>query len=442
MKTSYKMKGNIDFIIYLIKLRKKDFVFFLLDLAIFSIAIYEVILNQFSSLISAILIFVFIKVIYNLIKLSIKLKNFFGDPDFKFQTSSNFYVPDFGMIKIDEIDCSSEEAKYKFEKLKIRTKDIDNYILFSHLFNSELIKKESNIIFSRAKRRNIRKFIIQNREILINLLKAKYYESRLKKVFTNDKKLCLSTDIDLTTRTVTCHKAGYFDSFLTNEISTMRLVKYGSEEIVTDGSTYFPLTIRDKKNVCIKNISDSNMNNHIGISTIAFTSDNYFQFWRQSNYSQIGSGLLTATGSGSCNFEDIQGDSFLKTIKFSMERELIEESNQKKKSNFDKSHIQGTKILGYFRWLNRGGKPEFVGVTKLTISHNLLFPDLMETYQPTALENNGLYLVNDFEELKIFFEKIKVNEKLSVPLSVILRFLNELFEKNPTELRTFLFNKS
>ena len=42
-----------------------------------------------------------------------------------------------------------------------------------------------------------------------------------------------------------------------------------------------------------------------------------------------------------------------------MERELCEEANIQPKN------IVRTEIIGYFRWIDFGGQPEFVGITKL-----------------------------------------------------------------------------
>ena len=41
------------------------------------------------------------------------------------------------------------------------------------------------------------------------------------------------------------------------------------------------------------------------------------------------------------------------------------------------------RLLGYFRWVRRGGKPEFVGLAKTAITAAYLLPDPTEVDEPT-----------------------------------------------------------
>ncbi|MFP3361451.1 hypothetical protein R0K17_29525, partial [Planococcus sp. SIMBA_143] len=68
---------------------------------------------------------------------------------------------------------------------------------------------------------------------------------------------------------------------------------------------------------------------------------------------------------------------FRSTIEFSMKRELWEE-NGGKAHKIGIEEFAETKLLGFFRWLKRGGKPEFVGISKLRCTLDELTPDLNE----------------------------------------------------------------
>ena len=64
----------------------------------------------------------------------------------------------------------------------------------------------------------IRRHIKQHRRELIPFLNFKIRDSVSNgKTFVNEKKLCLSSDIDIKRNLVVCHEGTYFDSFLTNE---------------------------------------------------------------------------------------------------------------------------------------------------------------------------------------------------------------------------------
>src|SRR5690606_28384422 len=118
----------------------------------------------------------------------------------------------------------------------------------------------------------------------------------------------------------------------------------------------------------IPDIKGSNMANHVGISTLAVTRDGQLLVWNQDGRAQHSRNQLAPTGSGSCDWKDFEatrgageGNTLMQVVLRAMERELREESS-----------LQGvadaritSRVLGYFRWMNRGGKPEFVGISRV-----------------------------------------------------------------------------
>ena len=121
-------------------------------------------------------------------------------------------------------------------------------------------------------------------------------------------------------------------------------------------------------------LSESRLANAIGVSTLALTKDRRLVLaWQQPEGEAGPGGLAAPAGSGSVDLVDVDdippGAKLTDFISSAMRRELMEESH------LSPSHLGKTRVLGYFRWLNRGGKPEYVGLTELTVSSD----DLVDT---------------------------------------------------------------
>ena len=170
----------------------------------------------------------------------------------------------------------------------------------------------------------------------------------------------------------------YFDGLITHEAfrsSLLQRIHNDNEKTVAANLTNsFPIRTFNEQ-VFLSPMPISNISNHIGITTIAITLDKKIVIFKQGQNQVIGSGSYVASGSGSMDAEDINCSNtesdLLFPIKYAMARELAEESGvdmEKEKEN--KAQItqfaQSTYVTGFFRWVNRCGKPEFVGVTKLT----------------------------------------------------------------------------
>jgi len=200
-----------------------------------------------------------------------------------------------------------------------------------------------------------------------------------------------------------------------------------SSEIIRDASKFFPIDQDNNGKMRLKDISSSLANNHIGISTLGITKDNYLVIWKQNHKNQVVEGQFVSTGSGSCDYADIHFDrnqkmSLPDTIKYAMERELKEENKLG-----ESAEIRETIVLGFFRWLSRCGKPEFVGVSYLNNVLNDLIPNTNEVFHKEQ------FYFNDNEELVEKIDEIfGSNLPLSVPLQVNLKLLKQYLKKNPT----------
>jgi len=278
---------------------------------------------------------------------------------------------------------SEKELRHSYASIKIESKRDTIYVIHSEKVNNALAKNEIKTIkINKNGFEQIWTRINKRKNILLPFLTHQYFYSlREGKSFFNEEKLCLSCDIEIGNPEIICHKGSYFDSFLTNERYGKYLVsRLDSSDIIADARNYAPFALKDDKHF-ISDITSSYLNHHIGISTIALTKDNYMVFWKQNEKNQVRAGKIVSTGSGSCDYADlVKGEdgnfSFPQTIKKAMERELREEN----KLGVEVS-IQNTVIIGYFRWISRGGKPEFVGVSRLNSDLIDLHGNEQEVYE-------------------------------------------------------------
>lgn len=113
-------------------------------------------------------------------------------------------------------------------------------------------------------------------------------------------------------------------------------------------------------------LASSRLANNIGISTLAFTSDDQLLVVRQSQRNIASARLLAPSGSGTLEPDDLEAAgtnaSLQEVLAHGMERELCEETG------IGFADVIQTEVIGFGRWLERGAKPEFFGVTKLRVS--------------------------------------------------------------------------
>lgn len=170
---------------------------------------------------------------------------------------------------------------------------------------------------------------------------------------------------DLTDRALTqnavlhLQPTDYFASLCTNEIAGWRIKSREDDAILYDGFSLFV------SGDIIHNLQTTYCCNHIGVSTMAITRDGYLVMTHQSAGAMQSPDLLAPSGSGSVDLRDWRRyhNEFLIDA---MERELLEEVGLSHRRRAErKACIAGTKLVGFARLLNRGGKPDFFGVTFL-----------------------------------------------------------------------------
>ncbi|HWK57525.1 MAG TPA: hypothetical protein VNQ80_09315 [Parapedobacter sp.] len=333
------------------------------------------------------------------------------------------------------------EGDYQLIAHKYRTREHIKTakIVYSQSINDFLTQKNNTGLafeFCKGTQQRVREFIAENFDKLSLFLKISYRQSNaLKKDYFNEQKFCLSADI-VPGEPIKCHKGTYFDTMLTNFVAG-KYIEDAAGNIVADFTAQNPVKKR-RNGFYLERISESNFNNHIGVSTIAITKDHYLVFWIQNHKAQSSSGLIVPTGSGSCDFDDVVDMDFMKTMRKAMERELLEESTRRGKST---SEVVQTKVLGYYRWLEKGAKPEFVGISRIDLN----FSDLKNNQREVRLNNSHedfqlTKKVASLSDLADYLDnEIKNNRNLSVPLFFNMLVFSKYIAAFKDEAESFLF---
>lgn len=152
------------------------------------------------------------------------------------------------------------------------------------------------------------------------------------------------------------HRARFFDSECSNELCGMRIVDRAT------GTEFDPrLRLLADPAGRLRSLAESELADVVGVSTLAFTTDDHLVLVVQSQRNTASPLLLAPSGSGSLERKDITG-TLADSVRAGMERELCEETGLRREE------IVTTRITGFARWLERGAKPEFFGLTRLAVS--------------------------------------------------------------------------
>lgn len=306
------------------------------------------------------------------------------------------------------MNCVNSE--YKFKKARFKKGDIFYSLEINNFLIRESGKIKAEIVTGKYK--SVREDMSNNCEQYLPFLAKKIIDCNSKgQKFTNDAKLCLSSDVNK--NCVAFHFGTYYDTYLTNIICGCRMLK-NDDCLALRSAIKFP----KDDNGNLKSISSSRMNDEIGVSTIAFTSDNYMFFYKQNYRANSSEGLIAPSGSGSADARDYCKGSFEKSIIKGMERELLEETGLNK---LRKKVYMNTNIIGYFRWVEKGGKPEFIGITRL----NNVSRCEIGCQRSEVCEISDFYVAT-IDDLKKIAQCLVKSSNTSVPLATAMWFILEL----------------
>lgn len=217
-------------------------------------------------------------------------------------------------------------------------------------------------------------------------------------------------------------KTDYFALKCTNYLLNWRVFRKGTNELLLDGGSLISDAGR------LRSMAESELANSICASTLAFTSDGKAILILQSAIAESSNGRLAPSGSGSVDLRDVRGIRWHRrrklltsVVRDAMERELCEEAHVRK------DEIDWTEVIGYYRWLNMGGKPEYSGITQLNVS-SVELRDRSVRWSETRFVKAIFFGDVDLSELKrnpTNFEALHSNAEgiLSVPLAMCLRSL-------------------
>lgn len=267
---------------------------------------------------------------------------------------------DFGLIKVNKY-LLDEKKQFHY------TVDLSMGVLRNEGIDS-LLRKDNEIDISlpltRDKEDRTSEYIHEYKQTLLMFLNQKWHDvNHNGGMFTNDKKICFASELyeeegRLTWR---INKGCYYNGYLTNFIYT----KY------IGGSHYQlfpPMSVNNGAE--IKLLSDSDFSDHIGVSTLLYTTDNEVVLFQQAANAGYNSSSFMPSGSGSLDYKDfMKGDNLCSLIIKGAERELKEESSMGKRNRMKEMNAKGirinTTVLCYYRDMERGGKPEFCCISKI-----------------------------------------------------------------------------
>ncbi|EQD81480.1 hypothetical protein [Saccharopolyspora erythraea] len=159
------------------------------------------------------------------------------------------------------------------------------------------------------------------------------------------------------------HRARFFDVQCSNELCSMRITRRDT------GEEFDPRTrLLTDASGRLRTLAAGELADVVGISTLALTTDGHVLLVLQSDRNAASPMLLAPSGSGSLEPRDLKGPggavhgALRDSLRAGMERELREETGLPAEA------LAGTELTGFARWMERGAKPEFFGVTRLSVS--------------------------------------------------------------------------
>ncbi len=222
--------------------------------------------------------------------------------------------------------------------------------------------------------------------------------------FQNEKKWGISGEFYPDSRSVKVHKTCYFDTYLTNIIPGTQLLstRYETAAVSIDTPELFlPYAQPGQDQKQLQWLGTPVTANELGVTTLCFLDEaDYIPLWTQNHQAQSSRAQLVATGSGSADWKDCEhylkgsDKSFIKAVIRGMERELYEESIGGRAVSQEEflSRTQ-TEVTGYFRWLAKGAKSEFVGISKTDLERLLdkITPEETEVTKGIQVPSHTIY---------------------------------------------------
>lgn len=222
-------------------------------------------------------------------------------------------------------------------------------------------------------------------------------------------------------RPVILRKAFYFDALLTVEAFRSRIFRgnlQSEKEVYTDLTTYFPVkkeVVEGREMVRFRPDFIQYVSGHMGITTLLITENKRVAMLFQGATKAVGPNLVCLGGSGSMNYADLkksgEPEDFRDVLVYGMAREMCEETGME--AWFDEVR-KNTMVTGFFRWIDRCGLPEFVGITRAGSvpfsKHRAIDKDEVVGYEEIPVTINQL---DDFNRVMAYIRDKNINLALS-----------------------------
>lgn len=342
-----------------------------------------------------------------------------------------------GLVPLDfpSMTPSLGETQLGYEPVRLAVEGRTQSLFISRPVNDYLWDR-TDLAYIRDcfKEEKLRSFIDERYDSYDLFLRFKLRDANAKRIyFYNEKKLCLSRDLRPGDRAVYLHRSCYYDTHLTHHICESYLYDDDTDFVYADARRTFPWQPGAGR---LLDVTNSHGSNEIGVSTLGVTKDGYLILLRQNSRANSSQGLLIPTGSGSADWKDRQKGSFTATIAYGMQRELSEECSLEGRHGIPVKELGETRITGFFRWVDRGGKPEFTGITRIDFPCNALIPNQDEVkgnFFETILllrRDTGEFNLTALRELE---GRLRGCGDCSIPLYGCVYNLLSLFEEPPVE---------
>ncbi len=274
----------------------------------------------------------------------------------------------------------------------------------------------------KKKRKDPLEYVKLYKDTLLKFLNHRWYEvSQRGGLFTNDEKLCFASEI-ISSKDGSYKwrvtKGYYYHGYLTNFIYTQYV----------GGSNYKLFPPVNMNTDPIRSLGDSDFADHIGVSTLLYTNDGFIFVFRQAANAGYNANYYMPTGSGSMDFADLKvGDDLCDTIIRGAERELAEESSLKKLLGDEAFASQlSTQVIGYYRDMERGGKPEFCCVSRIDMKKEEVNVYIHPSDNEIAFRSDIAFSLSN---KKTWEEEIKPRASLSLKMNY--KFLEEIMTDCP-----------
>ena len=264
---------------------------------------------------------------------------------------------------------NGETERKAWKRIDIKNKNVTDRVFIRDEVNSFLQNTKSIDYKEKPEyKKLIQKTIRTNWDRYMPYLKRQYLDANYTgSLFFNEKKYGISGEFDETSDDVTLHKTCYYDSFLT-DIAPGKKIVYRKNGIVLSELTGDLSCVEETRSgdKLLKNVGEYVCSNHPGVSTLLFYHSK-IRLYRQSRILQSSPSKYSPTGSGSVDYSDIRKSgntgNFIDVVRYGMNRELFEEVFDNPKITYD-DYVE-TRIIGYFKWIRKAGKAEFIGISKM-----------------------------------------------------------------------------